>query len=132
MNWMPRLWTTHSKHKKSESAREWQRALQASLTQLEHVFIEGDDVFIADDAAIFGEPRRPVHIANKVVISSQVYINGPCVIHEDVSIGARSHIEGGAVGVIVGAHTRIGPSFHCYAFNHVFADPDVHIRVQVL
>ncbi len=99
---------------------EWQGEVQARLVALETVTL-GIDCFIAPDAGIFAEPKRPISVGNRCSIACQTFIHGPVSLQDDVSINVGVCIDGGSRGVIVGAGTRIGAQAKLYAFNHGFA-----------
>jgi acetyltransferase-like isoleucine patch superfamily enzyme len=107
---------------------EWQDEVQARLMALETVTL-GQDCFIAPDAGIFAEPKRPIVVGDRCSIASQTFIHGPVNLRDDVSINVGVCIDGGSRGVIVGAGTRIGAQAKLYAFNHGFA-PELPVYEQ--
>ena len=69
-------------------AASWQRNVQDRLRATETVRI-GVDCFVAEDAHIFAEPGRDVVVGDRCKIASHVYVHGPVVLGNDVSINAR-------------------------------------------
>lgn len=98
----------------------WQLEVQARLMALETVTL-GQDCFIAPDAGIFAEPKRPIVVGDRCSIACQTFIHGPVHLRDDVSVNVGVCIDGGSRGVVVGEGTRIGAQSKLYAFNHGFA-----------
>ena len=69
-------------------AASWQRDVQDRLRATETVRL-GVDCFIAEDAHIFAEPGRDDVVGDRCKIASHVYVHGPVVLGNDVSINAR-------------------------------------------
>lgn len=109
---------------------DWQREVQASLTQLETVNI-GHGCFIAEDAGVFAEPKRGINIGHRCIIATQTFLHGPITLHDDVSINVGVCMDGGSAGIVVGAGTRIGAQCKIYAFDHGMS-ADAPIREQAV
>lgn len=127
LSWMPWLYFS-LKPRHREWAEVWQREVQQQLTDSETVTI-GAGAFVAPDAAIFAEPGRAVTIGREASIASQVFVHGPVVIGDRVSLNARASLDGGAGGIIIGEDTRIATGATLYAFDHQLA-PDRPVRAQ--
>ena len=127
LSWMPWLYfTLKAKHR--PWAEAWQAEVQAFLREQETVEI-GEGCFIAPEAAIFGEPGRPVVIGDGCAIAAQAFLHGPVRIANGVSINAGARLDGGAKGIVIGEGTRIASGAAIYAFDHRMA-PDRPIRDQ--
>lgn len=98
-------------------AKPWQLAIQTKLQELETVKI-GKNCFISPDANIFAEPGREIRISDNVTIASDVFLHGPIIIGNGVSINAGVAIDGSVKGVEIGRHTRIANGAKIFAFNH--------------
>ena len=85
LSWMHWL---HDIPKHRAWAASWQRDVQDRLRATETVRL-GVDCFIAEDAHIFAEPGRDVVVGDRCKIASHVYVHGPVVLGNDVSINAR-------------------------------------------
>ncbi len=129
LSWMPRLLANDSRKHRTADVERWQRQVQERIASDETVRF-GERCFVGHGVEIFAEPGRDVVFADDVAIAAECFIHGPCAFGANVSVNARCHIEGGAVGVTIGRDTRIGPGFSAFAFNHVFDDPNAPIREQ--
>ncbi len=109
-------------------AEAWQAEVQAFLREQETVEI-GEGCFIAPEAALFGEPGRPVVLGDGCAIAAQAFLHGPITLGNGVSINAGARLDGGAKGIRVGEGTRIASVAAIYAFDHRMA-PDRLIREQ--
>lgn len=109
-------------------AKPWQESIQSELSLLETVKI-GENCFISPIANIFAEPGRDIVIGNKVTIAAEVFLHGPIIIEDGVSINASVVIDGGAKGVIIKKNTRIANGCKIYAFNHGM-NPEKNIKDQ--
>jgi acetyltransferase-like isoleucine patch superfamily enzyme len=125
--WMPRLWAGLDP-KLRAWAQPWQDELQARLRALEAVDI-GAGCFIAPQAKLFAEPKRPIVLGDRVTIAAEVFLHGPITLGDDVSINPRVNMDGGRVGIRVGAGTRIATAVNIFAFDHGIA-ADAEIRAQ--
>lgn len=125
MSWMHWL---HDKPKHARWAADWQREAQAELCRLETVRL-GEGCFVADGARVFAEPGRDVIFGDDVHVGADVFIHGPVTLHDGVALNARCHVDGGSRGVVVGAHSRLGPGCQLFAFNHGF-EPDALVKDQ--
>ena len=84
---------------------------------------------MADGARVFAEPGRDVIFGDDVHVGADVFIHGPVTFHDGVALNARCHVDGGSRGVVVGAHSRLGPGCQLFAFNHGF-EPDALVKDQ--
>jgi acetyltransferase-like isoleucine patch superfamily enzyme len=129
LSWMPWLYFGLKPELKAW-AQAWQRELQGDLAALERVSF-GADCFIAPEAVLIAEPKRPIVIGDRCAIAAETFLHGPLVLAEGVSINHRSSIDGGARGVSIGAHTRIAHNVSLYAFDHGL-DPARRIAEQAV
>lgn len=127
LSWMPWLYFT-LKPQHRGWAEAWQAEVQAFLREQETVEI-GEGCFIAPEAAIFGEPGRPVVIGARCAIGAQAFLHGPITLADGVSINAGARLDGGAKGILIGEGTRIASGVAIYAFDHRMA-PERAIRDQ--
>jgi len=125
--WMPWLYFV-LKPRNRAWAEAWQAEVQARLLAMETVEL-GAGCFIAPDAAIFGEPGRPVRIGDRCAVAAQAFLHGPLTLGSDVSINAGARLDGGRKGITIGDGTRIASGAVLYAFDHGLA-PDRAIRDQ--
>ncbi|HJV21330.1 MAG TPA: acyltransferase [Holophagaceae bacterium] len=127
LSWMPWLYfSLKARHR--AWAEAWQAEVQAHLRDQETVEI-GTGGFIAPEAALFGEPGRPVIIGDRCAIAAQAFLHGPITLGDDVSINAKASLDGGAKGIVIGSGTRIASGAALYAFDHGM-DPARSIREQ--
>jgi acetyltransferase-like isoleucine patch superfamily enzyme len=127
LSWMPWLYFS-LKDRHRQWAEAWQEEVQARLRDLETVEI-GRGGFIAPEARIFGEPGRGVRIGDRCAIAAEAFLHGPITLGDEVSINARTTLDGGAEGIRIGSGTRIASGVAIYAFDHGIA-PDHPIREQ--
>ncbi|HJW34258.1 MAG TPA: acyltransferase [Holophagaceae bacterium] len=127
LSWMPWLYFT-LKERHRGWAEAWQVDVQEHLRDQETVRI-GVGGFIAPEAAIFGEPGRPVVIGDRCAIAAQTFLHGPITLGDEVSVNARATLDGGAKGITIGRGTRIASGAAIYAFDHGLA-PERSIREQ--
>lgn len=127
LSWMPWLYFT-LKERHRGWAEAWQADVQEHLRDQETVRI-GVGGFIAPEAAIFGEPGRPVVIGDRCAIAAQAFLHGPITLGDEVSVNARATLDGGAKGITIGRGTRIASGAAIYAFDHGLA-PERSIREQ--
>ncbi len=125
--WMPWLYFV-LKPRNRAWAEAWQAEVQARLLAMETVEL-GVGCFIAPEAAIFGEPGRPVRIGDRCAVAAQAFLHGPLTLGSDVSINAGARLDGGRKGITIGDGTRIASGAALYAFDHGLA-PDRTIRDQ--
>lgn len=129
LSWMPWLYFA-LKPRHREWAEAWQAEVQAFLRAQETVEI-GEGGFIAPEAAIFGEPGRPVRIGDRCAIAAQAFLHGPITLEDEVSVNAGARLDGGSKGITVGRGTRIASGAAIYAFDHRMA-PERSIREQTV
>lgn len=127
LSWMPWLYFT-LKPAQKQWAHAWQAEVQARLMALETIQI-AEGCFIAPEAQLFAEPGRPIQIGPGCMIAADAFLHGPITLEAHVSINARTALDGGARGIIIGAHTRIATGATLYAFDHGL-DPERLIREQ--
>lgn len=127
LSWMPWLYAS-LKEKHLVWARPWQQELQAKLMREETVTI-AEDCFIAPEAGIFAQLGRPIRIGPRSTVGAHAFLHGPLTIGADVSINARTSLDGGAVGITIGDGCRIASGATIYAFDHQLA-PDRFVREQ--
>jgi acetyltransferase-like isoleucine patch superfamily enzyme len=127
LSWMPWLWLSMDE-KLRAWAQPWQDEIQARLRAVEAVEI-GEGCFVAPEARIFAEPKRPVRLGDRVTIAAEVFLHGPITLGHDVSINARVSMDGGRAGIEVGAGTRIATGVSVFAFDHGL-DRGMDIREQ--
>ena len=125
--WMPWLYFA-LKDRHRAWAEAWQAEVQARLVDQETVQL-GAGGFIAPEAAIFGEPGRPVILGDRCSVAAHAFLHGPITAGDDVSINARASLDGGAKGIRLGRGTRIASGAVLYAFDHGMAE-DRDIREQ--
>jgi acetyltransferase-like isoleucine patch superfamily enzyme len=127
LSWMPWLYfTLKAEHR--AWAEPWQRRVQDRLRSVETVTI-GEGCFVAPEARVFAEPRRPVVIGAGSSIAAEVFLHGPLTLGANVSLNPRVVIDGGTRGVEVGDDTRIATGVAIYAFDHGI-DPARPVRAQ--
>lgn len=124
---MPWLYFSLKPHHR-EWAEAWQQDVQRHLTEMETVKL-GSGCFIAPEAAIFGEQRRPVRMGEGCSIAAEAFLRGPITLGDNVSINARATLDGGVKGLTIGEGTRIATGACLYAFDHQM-EPDRMIRDQ--
>lgn len=109
-------------------SRPWQQELQAALAGLECIHFAGE-AFVAPSARIFAEPRREIHVGHRGAIGADVFLHGPIILGDDVSLNPFVVIDGGRGGVTLGRGTRVATGARFYAFDHKIA-PRQEIRTQ--
>ena len=114
--WMPWLYFALKPRHKAW-AEAWQAEVQALLLAQETVQL-GAGCFIAPDAAIFGEPGRPVILGERCAVAAQAFLHGPITLGNDVSVNAGARLDGGRKGLFIGDATRIASGVAIYAFDH--------------
>lgn len=125
--WMPWLYFA-LKPRHLAWAEPWKAELQARLLAQETVQL-GGGCFIAPDAAIFGEPGRPVILGDRCAIAAQAFLHGPLTLGHEVSVNAGARLDGGRKGIVIGDGTRIASGAALYAFDHGLK-PDRDIKDQ--
>jgi acetyltransferase-like isoleucine patch superfamily enzyme len=103
-----------------EWTRHWQAKVQARLMQLEAVEIAAD-CFVAPEAHIIGEQKRPVILGPGCSIAAHAYVHGPISLGADVSINPYAWLDGGKAGVTIGDGSRIAAHVRIVAFEHGIA-----------
>ncbi|WLT31677.1 DapH/DapD/GlmU-related protein [Geothrix sp. PMB-07] len=116
LSWMPWLYFA-LKVRHRDWAQAWQAEVQAQLLAQETVHL-GEGCFIAPEAAIFGEPGRPVVLGDRCAIAAQAFLHGPITLGSDVSVNAGARLDGGRKGLVIGDGTRIASGAALYAFDH--------------
>lgn len=111
-----------------EWARAWQHELHAQLMQLEALTLH-EDCFVAEEAALFAEPSRPVIVEAGASIAAHAFVHGPVTLQRDVSINPYVTLDGGRKGIVIGEGTRIATRAALFAFDHGIA-PDQPIHTQ--
>lgn len=114
--WMPWLYDALKPHQRLW-AEAWQRDVQNEFEQLETVRFSAN-CFVAPSAKLFAEPGRAIELGEGVRIAADVFLHGPIVLGNNVSLNARVTMDGGAKGIVVGHNTRIASGTSIYAFNH--------------
>jgi acetyltransferase-like isoleucine patch superfamily enzyme len=127
LSWMPWLYFT-LKPEQRVWAEAWQARVQARLAALETITF-GEGCFVAPEARLFAEPRRPIAVGPRTTIAAEVFLHGPIALGADVSLNPRVVIDGGSRGVTVGDDTRIATGVTIYGFDHRM-EPDRPIRAQ--
>ena len=98
-------------------ARAWQGRLQSRLCKLEEISF-GENCFVAPSAQLFAEPHRELRFGDRCLIGAHVFVHGPVVFGNDVSLNRFVHIESGRGKITVGSGTRIAPGAKVFAFDH--------------
>ena len=127
LSWMPWLYFRLKPHQR-EWADAWQQEIQDFLRRAETITI-GEGCFIAPEAHLFAEPGRTLVIGDRCSIAADVFVHGPVILENEVSLNARCSLDGGAGGIRIGEGTRIATGATIYAFDHAMA-PDRPIRDQ--
>lgn len=109
-------------------ATAWQRELHERLMALEAVQLH-EACFIAEEAALFAEPRRQVHVGEGASIAAHAFVHGPVELGAHVSVNPYATLDGGQRGIVVGAATRIATRASLFAFDHGL-EPSRTIREQ--
>ena len=109
-------------------AEAWQAEVQAALVAVERVQL-GVGCFVAPDAQVFAEPHRDVVVGAACALGAQVFVHGPVVLGDRVSLNPRVALDGGRAGIRVGDDTRIATGATLFAFDHGMA-PEALIREQ--
>lgn len=117
--WMPWLYAG-LKPELRAPLRDWQAEVQARFAALECITF-GEDCFVAPDAKLFAEPKRPIVVGRGVSIASGCFLHGPITLGDGASLNARVSMDGGAAGITVGAGARIATGVTIYAFDHGMA-----------
>ena len=127
LSWMPWLYFA-LKPRHRDWAEAWQREVQERICRMETIQL-GEGCFIAPEARLFGEPGRGLIIGDRCAIAADVFMHGPITLGQDVSINARTNLDGGAQGIVIGNDTRIASGVTIYAFDHGL-DPERPVREQ--
>ncbi len=116
LSWMPWLYFS-LKPKHRVWAEAWQSRVQSRLTELETVRIE-PGCFVAPEARIFAEPGRDVVLGKGTSIAAEVFLHGPAILGDNVSLNVGVRLDGGSAGIEIGDDTRIATGVAIYAFDH--------------
>jgi acetyltransferase-like isoleucine patch superfamily enzyme len=127
MAFMPYLYFS-AKPEVQAWARPWQSALHAQLTQLESLALH-PDCFIAEQADLFAEPKRPIAIAEGASVAAHAFVHGPVSLAAHVSVNPYATLDGGRKGIVVGEGSRIATRAALFAFDHGIA-PERPVREQ--
>ncbi len=127
---MPYLFHEHRRRGVSELSwtLEWQRQVQADLMSVEAVEL-GADCFIAPEARIFAEPKRPIVLGSECSVAADVLLHGPITTGDRSSFNVGVVAEGGRAGIRIGSDVRIASGARLFAFDHGM-DPESPISQQ--
>jgi acetyltransferase-like isoleucine patch superfamily enzyme len=127
MAFMPYLYFAAPPHVRGW-ARAWQAELHQRLRELEAVELH-PDCFVAEEAAVFAEPKRPVRVAEGASIAAHAFVHGPVTLAAHVSVNPHVTLDGGKRGIVIGEGTRIATRAALFAFDHGL-DPALEVRAQ--
>lgn len=127
LSWMPWLYFS-LKERHRAWAQAWQDEVQNSFRELETIEI-ASGCFVSPEARLFGEPGRGIVMQEGCSLAAEVFIHGPVRLGRNVSLNARSALDGGVRGIEIGDDTRIATGAALYAFNHGLS-PDRLVREQ--
>lgn len=127
LSWMPWLYFS-LKERHRAWAHAWQAEVQDAFRALETIEI-GAGCFVSPDARLYGEPGRGVVVGDGCAIASEAFVHGPVRLGRNVSLNARTALDGGVKGIEIGDDTRIATGAALYAFNHGL-HPDRLVREQ--
>jgi acetyltransferase-like isoleucine patch superfamily enzyme len=127
MSFMPWLYFS-ARGEVKDWATRWQHELRARLMELEAVRLH-ERCFVAEEAALFAEPRREVHVAEGASIAAHAFVHGPVELGPHVSVNPYATLDGGQRGIVIGPGTRIATRASLFAFDHGL-DPARTIREQ--
>jgi carbonic anhydrase/acetyltransferase-like protein (isoleucine patch superfamily) len=127
MGFMPHLYFEAKPHVLAW-ARAWQAEVHAALAALEALELD-PGCFVAEDAALFAEPRRPIRVGAGASVASHAFVHGPVELGAHASVNPYAILDGGRAGIRVGAGTRIAARASLYAFDHGIA-PEREVRSQ--
>jgi acetyltransferase-like isoleucine patch superfamily enzyme len=127
LSWMPYLYA-RLKTADRAWAEAWQHRLQARLCAMERVEL-GPRCFIAPEARLFAEPGRPLRLGADCSVAAGVFLHGPAVLGDRVSLNPGAHLDGGRAGLHIGDDTRIAAQVKIFAWDHGMA-PDRPVRAQ--
>jgi acetyltransferase-like isoleucine patch superfamily enzyme len=109
-------------------ARAWQAELHRARGALEALELD-PECFIAEEAELFAEPKRPIVIAAGASVAAHAFVHGPVTLGPHVSINPYVTLDGGRKGIVVGEGTRIATRAALFAFDHGLA-PERPVRAQ--
>lgn len=109
-------------------ARAWQAEVHAARRALEALELD-PDCFIAEEAELFAEPKRPIVIGPGASVAAHAFVHGPVRLGPHVSVNPHVTLDGGRKGITVGEGTRIATRAALFAFDHGIA-PDRPVREQ--
>lgn len=127
MAFMPYLYFAAPAHVRAWAV-PWQQEVHERLRALEAVELD-PSCFIAEQASVFAEPRRPVKVGKNASIAAHAFVHGPVELQPDVSVNPHATLDGGQRGIVVGEGTRIATRASLFAFDHGL-DPARTIREQ--
>lgn len=113
---------THADAPEREAQREHQGALRRRHPQWHF----GDDVFVADMAAVDADVLT---LGDRSYIAAGAYVTGEVRIGADCSINPYTVVRG---RVILGDGVRMGAHSSILGFNHTMSDPDLPVFRQPL
>lgn len=116
LSWMPWLYFS-LKERHRGWAQAWQADVQEALRELETIQI-ASGCFVAPEAKLFGEPGRGIVLEEGCSIAAEAFVHGPVHLGRNVSLNARTALDGGVKGIVIGNDTRIATGAALYAFNH--------------
>jgi acetyltransferase-like isoleucine patch superfamily enzyme len=109
-------------------AEPWQHGLQRALMALEALELD-PGCFIAEEADLFAEPKRPIVVKEGASIGAHAFVHGPVEIGAHASVNPHVTLDGGQKGIVIGAGTRIATRAALFAFDHGIA-ADRPVREQ--
>ncbi|MFT3923634.1 MAG: acyltransferase [Myxococcales bacterium] len=98
-------------------AEAWQREVHANLLTLEALELH-PTCFVAEEAALFAEPRRAVVVGASASVAAHAFVHGPVKLGAHVSVNPYATLDGGRRGIEIGDGTRIAARASLFAFDH--------------
>lgn len=127
LSFMPWLYFSAPPHVRAW-AEPWQAEVHARFMSLERVHIDAG-AFVAEEANLFAEPHREVHVYAGASIAAHAFVHGPVTLGRDVSVNPYATLDGGKAGIVIGEGTRIATRASLFAFDHGIL-PEVPVRAQ--